>query len=253
MENLRTPIAEKIDKPFLPKESKKCSVPFGASDSDVVASEPMKHVKRTDRRISRRPWFWMAVSVLLSSAVAEETSVQVLIAYHSKTGNTRALAVAVSEGVSSVGGAQATLMRVQDVSKTELLGADAIIVGSPVLNANLAPEVQSFINSWPFEGRPLENKLGAAFVTAGGFSAGEEEVQLGILRSMLVFGMLVVGGPDWKSPFGASAVTEEAPFETEPRTVAEPFLRKGRALGKRVARLALDLERASRNEGSQPP
>ena len=67
-------------------------------------------------------------------------------------------------------------------------------------------------------------------------------VQLSILRSMLIFGMIVVGGPEWTSAFGASAVTDEAPFAaaSENGHVAEQFLEKGRKLGQRVAELAGD-------------
>jgi multimeric flavodoxin WrbA len=50
------------------------------------------------------------------------------------------------------------------------------------------------MNRWPFEGTPLKDKIGAAFVSAGGISAGEELTQLSILHSMLIFGMIVVGG-----------------------------------------------------------
>ena len=53
----------------------------------------------------------------------------------------------------------------------------------------------------------MRDKVGAAFVTAGGISAGEEAVQLAILRAMLVYNMIVVGGADWTAAFGASAVT----------------------------------------------
>ena len=55
--------------------------------------------------------------------------------------------------------------------------------------------------------------------------------------------MIVVGGPDWKSAFGASAVAE-GPFKKEAKgEVDELFLGKGEALGKRVADLAVRLKR----------
>jgi NAD(P)H dehydrogenase (quinone) len=121
-----------------------------------------------------------------------------------------------------------------------VLAADAIVVGSPVYNANIAPEVQKFINSWPFESMPLRDKIGAAFVTAGGMSAGEELAQMNILHSMLLFGMIVVGGPNWQQPFGASGIVAENPFQTENQfgKVEAQFLAKGEALGRRVADLA---------------
>lgn len=167
-------------------------------------------------------------------------SVHVLIAYHSKTGNTEAMANAVSDGARSVDNVIVTLKPVSKVSTTELTEADAIIIGSPVYNANVSPEISAFMASWPFEGEPLKNKIGAAFVTAGGMSAGEEIVQMNILQSMLVFGMVVVGGPDWKQPFGASSVTSEEPFSTSsPEEMDDIFLKKGHSLGARVAVIAV--------------
>ncbi len=172
--------------------------------------------------------------------------VRILIAYYSQEGHTRAMAEAVHRGAASVSGVRAVLRSVDSVAISELLAADAIIVGSPVYNANVAPAVQEFINRWPFQGSPLKDKIGAAFTTGGGISAGEELVQVNLLHSMLIFGMIVVGGPHWQQPFGASAVTEEPPFE--PKTSRPPvhrrFLQKGEALGKRVASLAVRWKRA---------
>jgi NAD(P)H dehydrogenase (quinone) len=164
----------------------------------------------------------------------------VLIAYHSETGNTEAIANAVAEGARSVDDVIVTLKPVSEIQMEDLTNADAIIVGSPVYNANVSPEISAFIASWPFEGEPLKDKIGAAFVSAGGMSAGEEIVQMNILQSMLVFGMVVVGGPDWKQPFGASSVTSEEPFSnTSPEETEDLFLRKGHKLGARVAEIAV--------------
>ncbi len=111
-------------------------------------------------------------------------------------------------------------------------------------NANVAPPIQRFINNWPFvrtdssgKGGPLRDKLGAAFVTAGRISAGEELAQLNILNAMLIFNMIVVGGPSWHQAFGASGITGEEPFIDKERKgeVHHRFLAKGAALGKRVA------------------
>ena len=166
--------------------------------------------------------------------------VHVLIAYHSETGHTEAMANAVAEGARTVNEVTVTLKPVSEVTASDLLDADAIIVGSPVYNANVSPEISAFIASWPFEGEPLKDKIGAAFVSAGGMSAGEEIVQMNILQSMLVFGMVVVGGPDWKQPFGASSVTSEMPFTTTSAEETEDlFLRKGHSLGARVAAITV--------------
>lgn len=172
--------------------------------------------------------------IVVTSTVIAQTNV--LITYHSETGNTQKMADAVADGARSVENVNVILLPVDQIQESHLLLADAIILGSPVHNANVSTEIQQFISSWPFENEPLKNKIGAVFVTGGGISAGEEIVQMNIIQSMLVFGLIIVGGPDWTQPFGGSAITGEAPFNTESSAqVAEIFLNKGRALGKRVA------------------
>ncbi len=182
----------------------------------------------------------LALPLLFAPGMAGAEDTTILIAYHSVKGHTRTMAEAVADGAREVDGVTVTVRGVGEVTEAEVLAADAIIVGSPVYNANMAPEVQRFINGWPFRGAPMRDKIGAAFATGGAFSAGEETVQLSILRSMLVFGMVIAGGPSWRSAFGASAITEEQPFEQDSPDgrVAEPFAERGRALGRRVAELA---------------
>ncbi len=169
--------------------------------------------------------------------LAAQCDPSVLVAYYSQTGRTRAMAEAVTAGARDEG-AGVKLLPVDSVTTEDLLAADAILVGSPVYNANVAPAVQEFIIRWPFTGGEMRDKLGAAFVSGGGISAGEETTQLAILRSMLIYGMVVVGGAEWQSAFGASAVTEEAPFGSEAGEVHPQFLEKARGLGHRVATLA---------------
>ncbi len=183
----------------------------------------------------------IAAAIIIGSTacVAQEGPV-VLVAYYSIGGHTEAMARATADGARSVEGVEVRLKKIGETGMDDILDAGAIIIGSPVYNANVAPAVQEFINGWPFEGAPLKNKIGAAVVTGGGISVGEEETQLSILRSMLVFGMVVVGGPDWRSAFGASAVTGEEPFtDAGSELVKKQFLDKASALGRRVAELAV--------------
>jgi multimeric flavodoxin WrbA len=129
----------------------------------------------------------------------------------------------------------------------DVLSADAVIVGSPVYKANVAPPIQEFINSWPIQNAALHDKLGAAFVTASGISAGEELTQMDILHSMLVCQMIVVGGPDARQPLGASAIVGENPSgkadeKKDEGLVSEYYLKKGEALGTRVTQLAVRMK-----------
>ena len=175
---------------------------------------------------------------ILPATSAVRAQPRVLVVYYSQTGRTKAMAEAVARGAKP---ATVILKTVSEATPADVLAADAIIVGSPVHNANVAPEVQAFINRWPFEGSPLKDKIGAAFVTGGGISGGEELVQVNILHSMLVFGMVVVGGPEWTGAFGASAITVEPPFDS--KTVDDRFLKKAESLGKRVAEIAARMKR----------
>jgi NAD(P)H dehydrogenase (quinone) len=174
--------------------------------------------------------------------------VQIMVAYYSTNGHTRAMAEAVGTGAKQVKGVTVTVARVGDITTDMLLKADAVILGSPVINGNVHPKVLAFISSWPFKNNPMRDKIGAAFTTAGGFSSGEEHVMHSILNAMLIHGMIVAGGPDWRSAFGASAVVSEQPYFTENKKgkVPEYFLEKGRSLGKRIAALALKLKRVQK-------
>ncbi|SIS73631.1 flavodoxin family protein [Belliella pelovolcani] len=180
-----------------------------------------------------------ALLLIFILGIVQVTSAQslpkVLITYHSESGKTKAMAEAVAKGVSSVKEVDFILKPIAEVTKDEILQASAIILGSPVYNGNITPEVQAFINSWPFDGRPLKNKIGAVFVTGGGFSIGEEATMFAMIRSMMIHGMIIVGGEELEAAFGASAITGEGDFAD--REVQEIFLKKAEGLGRRVGEL----------------
>lgn len=186
-----------------------------------------------------RAAFTCVITAVVATVTLEaQCTPSVLVTYFSQTGRTRAMADAVADGARAVTGTTVTLLPIDSTRTEHLLAADAVILGTPVYNGNVAPQVLAFINRWPFLEGEMRDKLGAAFVAAGGMSAGEETTLLSIHRAMLVHGMLIVGGPDWMSAFGASAVTEEPPFTPPPGTIDEVFLAKARGLGQRVAHLA---------------
>jgi NAD(P)H dehydrogenase (quinone) len=188
--------------------------------------------------------------VLAPAQDAEPRKAGVLVVYFSDKGHTKAMAEAVARGAGAVDGATATVMDVATATPEDVLNADAVIVGSPVYKANVAPKVQEFINSWPIKDPRLRDKIGAAFATGSGLSAGEEIVQTNILQSMLVCQMITVGGPGGSQPFGASAMDEDPSpgakdgAKKEEELVAAHYLKKGEALGKRVAELAVRLKNA---------
>lgn len=178
--------------------------------------------------------------------VGTAAPVRILIVYYSQNGHTEQLAHAIAEGAQQIANVEVKIQRVQEVQIQDTIAADAIILGTPVYNANVAPKMQEYINNWPLRNNPMRNKLGAVFVTGAGISAGQESTELSLLRSMMIFGMIVVGGEKWTSPFGVAAITGEAPFNDT--SIHEQFLLKGRELGGRVAKLAVRMHNSNSAE-----
>jgi NAD(P)H dehydrogenase (quinone) len=172
-------------------------------------------------------------------AASDAAAQQVLVVYYSQSGRTQAMAESVARGARVVANIDVHLQTIDSTSASDLAAADAIIVGSPVHGGNVAVPVMAFMNSWTWPSA-MQDKIGAAFVTGGGISAGEELTQTAILHTMLIYGMIIVGGPTWEQAFGASAITDEAPFVNAGRkeSVDQKFLDRAFGLGKRVAEVA---------------
>jgi NAD(P)H dehydrogenase (quinone) len=177
-------------------------------------------------------------------AFADEPAppVKVLVTYHSLSGNTERMAEAVADGVKSVSGAEVLLKRVGKVTADDLFSADAVVIGSPVYWSNMSGEVKTFIDNWQFKFGvfpefKLKNKIGAAFATGGQMSSGKEVTMLTILAAMLGNQMIVVSGG---GAFGASATTEGDSPGIDNKELAD-----AKALGRRVAEVAVMMQRGS--------
>jgi NAD(P)H dehydrogenase (quinone) len=174
-----------------------------------------------------------------AEAIERSRELQVLVAYHSVSGNTEKMAEAVAAGARTVPGAQVVVKRVGQVTADELFAADAIVVGSPVYWSNMAGEVKTFFDNWQFKfgvfpDFKMKNKVGAAFATGGQVSSGKEVTMLSMLAAMLGNYMIVVSGG---GAFGASATTEGDSPGIDDKEAAN-----ARALGMRVAEVAQALK-----------
>jgi len=119
----------------------------------------------------------------------------VLVMYHSRTGNTEALAEQIAEGVRSVEGVDCIVKSVAEVELEDLFAADGIIAGSPSYYGVMASELKVIFDRI-FNNRPkMTDKIGAAFATAGHPTGGCETTMISILQSMLVAGMIVLSDP----------------------------------------------------------
>lgn len=116
----------------------------------------------------------------------------ILVVYHSRSGNTEAMAKAVAEGVCA-GGVEAVLRRPNEVRADDLLEYEGMAVGSPAYYGMPAAEImQLFDDSVTIHGQ-LAGRPGIAFSSAGNLGGGGETVCMGILQMMLVHGMVALG------------------------------------------------------------
>ena len=118
-----------------------------------------------------------------------------IIIYYSRSGNTKQMAQLVAEGLKKEG-VDVTVKDVFDTGADELLGYDAIIIGSPTYYGSMAAEIKKLLDdSVKFHGK-LEGKVGAAFASSANVGGGNETTILDILNAMLIHGMIVQG--DWQ-------------------------------------------------------
>lgn len=179
-------------------------------------------------------------------------STRILVAYHSETGNTEALADLVQAGAASVEGVEVWLRRVDEVSDEEILQADGVLLGSPVHWSTVSVEARSFLDR---VGRVLldagvldrEGRTAGAFCTGGGAAMGKEMARLTILNAFLAMRFVVVGGVEGEG-FGTLGPEATTPNPKTPMTSEEESA--ARASGERFARLTRQLRQGA--EGVPP-
>lgn len=93
---------------------------------------------------------------------------KVLVVYHSGTGNTKAMAQAVAEGVKEVAGVEAVLKEADQVSVTDLVNADALAFGSPTYFSYMAGVVKAIFDKAYLSRSQIRGKPFAAFASGGG-------------------------------------------------------------------------------------
>jgi len=94
---------------------------------------------------------------------------KVLVIYHSQGGTTEKMAKAIGEGARQAAGTQVTVKRALDAGVDDLLGCDAIAVGSPDYFSYMAGGVKDFFDRvfYPTQGK-VTGKPCATFGSAGG-------------------------------------------------------------------------------------
>ncbi len=130
----------------------------------------------------------------------------VLIVYHSRTGNTAKMAEAIANGAKTAG-ADVSLKETKDATLEDLTGADGIVFGAPTYFGTPSGELKSFIDTTVKVRGKLEGKVGAAFTSSGSISGGNETTLLSIIQAMLIHGMIILGDPiEAGGHYGAVAI-----------------------------------------------
>jgi NAD(P)H dehydrogenase (quinone) len=196
--------------------------------------------------------------------------IEVLILFYSRKGSTAELARYVARGVESVAGATARLRTVPAVSTglerdvapvpaegppyathDDLRQCAALILGSPTRFGNMAAPLKYFLDGTSSLWLPgaLAGKPAAVFTSTQTMHGGQESTLLSMMLPLLHHGMYLVGLPFTEdalnqtrsggSPYGATHVASHSgagKLSDDEKTLAQ-------ALGKRVAELAVRLQR----------
>ncbi|HVT34284.1 MAG TPA: NAD(P)H:quinone oxidoreductase [Nevskiaceae bacterium] len=197
---------------------------------------------------------------------------EVLVLYYSRNGSTARMARLIARGVEA-GGARARLRTVPPVSAESEQVAPAVpadgppyathkdlkecaglILGSPTRFGNMAAPLKYFIDgtSALWLSGDLAGKPAAVFTSTGTLHGGQESTLLSMMLPLLHHGMLLVGVPYTEpalsattaggTPYGPSHVSGVG---ATPRALDRNEEALCEALGRRVAQVALKLEKAS--------
>ncbi len=137
----------------------------------------------------------------LALSVAVAAPVRILIAYHSVTGNTEALAKSLREGMARVDGVEAVVRKTADASAEDILKADGIVLGTPVYWQDMSAESRRFVERvgevLSKAGKELgEGRTAGVFCTAGAIASGKDLTRLSALAAFLAMRFIVIGGVD---------------------------------------------------------
>lgn len=193
----------------------------------------------------------------------------ILILYYSRGGSVARLARQIARGVGEVDGMQARLRTVPPVapvtevasppepedgapyvSKQDLRECAGLLLGSPTRFGNMAAPMKHFIDGLGSEwaSGTLVGKPAAVFTSTATMHGGQESTLLTMLLPLLHHGCVIAGIPFTEpalnttrsggTPYGASHVagTQDQPEPTDEEA------QLARALGKRIAQLALKLQ-----------
>lgn len=154
---------------------------------------------------------------------------EILVVYHSRTGNTEKMAGYVAEGVKDEG-SSVDLRSVDAVEPVELKDYDGVVMGSPTYYGGMAAELKKLVDESVQLHGQLKDMVGGAFSSSAHVGGGNETTALDIVHALLIHGMVVPGIHDGDH-YGTTSVNQ--PDDRVERQCKE--------LGRRVAGVAREL------------
>ncbi len=188
----------------------------------------------------------LAVFALLPVVVPAAEPTRILIAYHSETGNTEALAKAVARGASSVDGTEVALRRVAEATSQEIQKAHGILLGTPVDWQDLSTESKRFLDrlgeTLPKPEKGIgEGRTAGVFCTAGAIASGKDLARLSAVAAFLGMRFIVIGGVDEE---GFGTLGPQATTGAADPGISEREREEARRFGERFARLTRQIRPA---------
>ncbi len=117
-----------------------------------------------------------------------------IVVYYSRSGNTKKMAEIIAKAMNE-SDLPTECKSVDKVKPEDLLGFDAIVVGSPTYYGHMAGPLKQMFDELVSSHGQLDGKVGAAFSSAANIGGGNETTIMGIIEAMLISGMVVQGDP----------------------------------------------------------
>jgi NAD(P)H dehydrogenase (quinone) len=140
-----------------------------------------------------------------------------IVIYYTRSGNTKAMAQLIADAMNKAGLAT-QCKTVAETKVSDVLEADAIVVGSPTYYGRAASPIAAFFDETVNKHGKLDGKIGAAFASSAK------------INTMLIHGMIIQGDPQGDH-YGPVSINKP-----DERVISQCTRR-----GKRIAELTLKL------------
>jgi len=116
---------------------------------------------------------------------------EIVVVYHSESGNTKEVAELIQKGANKVAEIEAKTLDIKEFKRGDLKNAKAVIFGSPTYIGDISWQLKSFFGQNKLN---LKGKIGAVFATENFLGGGADSALITIIKHLLVQGMLVYSG-----------------------------------------------------------